>query len=127
VFRRASAGVGELKTSEMTRRSRRGNGGAMTETTPDPLSSDEDFLTRSESLDENELGVDPLESGMDPPEGWSAAERYGTTAREEATDRPVAARLAEERPDVTGGPVPERPVAETPIEQLDDSIDDQQV
>lgn len=51
--------------------------------------------------------------------GWSAADRYGTTTKEQATDR-----LDEERPDVTGEPVPERPVAATPIEELDDSVDE---
>jgi hypothetical protein len=37
----------------------------------------------------------------------------------------LSERLAEERPDLTGEPVPERPVAATPIEELDDSIDDE--
>ncbi|HET9255442.1 MAG TPA: hypothetical protein VFO16_09600 [Pseudonocardiaceae bacterium] len=95
--------------------------------TPDPLSYDDDVLAQSETLDEDELGADPFEEGMDPAEGWSAADRYGTTATEQATDRPLTERLAEERPDVTGEPLPERPLAATPIEQLDDSIDDQPV
>ncbi|MBV8539204.1 MAG: hypothetical protein JO364_16270 [Pseudonocardiales bacterium] len=91
---------------------------------PDPLGYGEDVLTQSETLDEDNLDTDPLEQGMDPSEGWSAADRYGTTAREQATDRPLTERLDEERPDVTDEPVSERPVAATPIEELDDSIDD---
>lgn len=96
----------------------------MSRSTPDPLGYEEDLLTPSEALDEDDMGTDPLERGMDPAEGWSAADRYGTTAREQATDRPLAERLREESPDVTGEPVPQRPVAATPIEELDDSIDD---
>lgn len=96
----------------------------MKELTPDPLGHDDNVLTQSESLDEDEIGTDPLEEGMDPAEGWSASDSYGTTAMEQAIDRPLTERLAEERPDVIGEPVPERPLAATPIEELDDSIDD---
>ena len=99
----------------------------MSRPTPDPLGQDDDTLMQSESLDEDEMGTDPLEGGMDIAEGWSAANRYGTTAREQATDRPLAQRLAEERPDIGGEPVPARPVAATPIEELDDSIDEEVV
>ena len=68
--------------------------------TPDPLGHDDVVLTRSEALDEDDMGVDPLEDGMDPAEDWSAANRYGTTAIEQATDRPLTEQLKEERPDV---------------------------
>lgn len=63
--------------------------------------------------------------------GWilprigSAANRYGTTATEQATDRPLTERLEEERPDVSAEPVPDRPVAATPLEELDESVDDE--
>ncbi|MBV9160618.1 MAG: hypothetical protein JO281_03455 [Pseudonocardiales bacterium] len=93
--------------------------------TPDPLDHDNDILTQSETLDEDHMDVDPLEGGRDPAEGWSAANQYGTTAREQATDRPLAERLAEECPDVTIRPAPDRPVAVTPLEELDESIDDE--
>jgi hypothetical protein len=96
----------------------------MTRSTPDPLGHDEDFLTQSETLDEDEMGIDPLEGGMDPAENWSAVNRYGTTALEQATDRPLAERLAEERPDASIRPAPDRPVALTPLEDLDESIDE---
>jgi hypothetical protein len=91
--------------------------------TPDPLGHDDDVLTESEALDEDELGVDPLEDGMDPPEDWSAATRYGTTPLEQATDRPLTERLAEERPDLSVEPGRQRPVAVTPLEELDESVD----
>ncbi|MGH3985423.1 MAG: DUF2795 domain-containing protein [Pseudonocardiaceae bacterium] len=85
----------------------------------------EDVLTQSETLAEDDMGVDPLEGGMDPAEDWSASNRYGTTATEQATDRPLTERLEEERPDVSTTPVPDRPVAATPLEELDESVDEE--
>jgi hypothetical protein len=86
---------------------------------------DDGVLVQSEALDEDDMGVDPLEGGMDPAEDWSAANRYGTTATEQATDRPLIDRLEEERPDVSTALVPDRPVAATPLEELDESVDDE--
>ena len=97
----------------------------MSRPSPDPQGRDDDVMEQSEMLDEDELGGDPLEAGMDPPEGWSAADRYGTTATEQATDRPLADRLDEELPDLSGEDVGQRPVAVTPVEELDESIDDE--
>ncbi|HEX2298112.1 MAG TPA: hypothetical protein VHH34_06280, partial [Pseudonocardiaceae bacterium] len=74
-------------------------------------------------LDEDELGA--AETVMDPPDDWSGAARYGTTAGEESADRPLDARLAEERPDVPRTDVPVRPVAATPLDELDNSIDEE--
>ena len=96
----------------------------MTVSTPDPLGHDDDVLTQSETLDEDDMGVDPLEGGMDPAEDWLASNRYGTTATEQATDRPLTERLEEERPDISTASVPDRPVAATPLEELDDSVDE---
>ena len=81
----------------------------MRRSTPDPMEHDDNVLTQSEALDEDDMGVDPLEGGMDPAEGWSASDRYGTTAIEQATDRPLTERLEEERPDVSTASVPARP------------------
>ncbi len=97
----------------------------MRRSTRDPLGHDDDVLTQSETLDEDDMGVDPLESGMDPAEGWSASNRYGTTAIEQATARPLAERLDEECPDVSTGSAPDRPVAATPLEELDEAVDDE--
>lgn len=99
----------------------------MNRPSPDPQGHDEDVLEQSEMLDEDDLGVDPLEGGMDPAEGWSGSTQYGTTATEQAEDRTLEDRLSEERPDLAGEPVPERPLAATPLEELDESIDDQVV
>lgn len=65
----------------------------MSRSTPDPMGHDDDVLTQSETLDEDNMGVDPLEGGMDPADGWSASNQYGTTAIEQATDRPLTERL----------------------------------
>lgn len=94
-------------------------------TTAEPMGHDDDVLAQSEALDEDDMGVDPLEGGMDPADDWSASDRYGTTELEQATDRPLTDRLEEERPDVGTEPVPDRPVAATPLEELDESIDDE--
>ncbi|MGH3974688.1 MAG: hypothetical protein ACRDS9_15360 [Pseudonocardiaceae bacterium] len=99
----------------------------MRRSTPDSLGHDDNVLTQSETLDEDHMDVDPLEGGMDPAEDWSASDRYGTTALEQATDRPLADRLHEERPDVEIASVPGRPIAATPLEELDESIDDEVV
>lgn len=64
--------------------------------------ADPDFTT-SEQLDEDELATDPLEGGVEPPEGWSGADRFGTTPREQREGESLDARLAEEEPDVPGG------------------------
>jgi hypothetical protein len=37
---------------------------------------------------------------MDPPEGWTAANKYGVTPFEQSHPRPLSDRLAEEQPDV---------------------------
>jgi hypothetical protein len=55
----------------------------------------------AEDLDEDRLGVDPLERGIEPPERWSGADRFGTTPREEREGPGLDQRLAEEEPDET--------------------------
>jgi len=46
-----------------------------------------------------EPGADPLDRGVAPPERWSAAERFGTTADEQAEGESLDDLLAEEEPD----------------------------
>ncbi|MBF6301115.1 hypothetical protein IU459_26740 [Nocardia amamiensis] len=67
---------------------------------PDSAESDPAALSSAEDLDEDRLRSDPLEAGMDPPEHWSGATRYGMTHWEESHPRPIGERLAEEEPDV---------------------------
>ena len=61
----------------------------------------EDYEVRdaSETLDDDDLADDPLDSGVIPPQHWSAGMRYGTTAEEEEAGEPLDQLLAEEEPD----------------------------
>ncbi|WP_245757650.1 hypothetical protein [Amycolatopsis xylanica] len=81
-------------------------------------------MNTTEALDEDELRVDPLEAGVEPPEHYSAADRFGTTAAETREGESLERRLSEEEPDVSGDEVPETPLAIAPADQLDDSIDE---
>ena len=74
--------------------------------------------------DEDRMGADPLEDGMDAPEGYSRDVRLGGTREWEATDASIDHRLPQEQPEVTPEQPPERPLAATPIDDLDESIDD---
>jgi hypothetical protein len=64
------------------------------------IETDGAALSAAEDLDEDELQVDPLEKGMDPPEHWSGVDRWGTTSFEERQGEPLDQRLAQETPDV---------------------------
>jgi hypothetical protein len=67
---------------------------------PDAVEEDAAALSAAEDLDEDRLDADPLEEGMDPPERWSEADKYGMTPYEQSHDRPLDERLAEEEPDL---------------------------
>ncbi|MCP2257709.1 hypothetical protein LX15_001395 [Streptoalloteichus tenebrarius] len=56
-------------------------------------------LQSAEDLDEDRLGMDPLEEGRDPAEGWSGATKPGLTPFEETRGETLDQRLAEEEPD----------------------------
>ncbi|MET0694558.1 MAG: DUF5709 domain-containing protein [Propionibacteriaceae bacterium] len=43
---------------------------------------------------------DPLDEGYAPPDHWSTAEKYGTTAREQAEGETLEQRLEQEEPEV---------------------------
>jgi hypothetical protein len=67
-----------------------------------------DYSVDSEDQPQVEEGVappgdpalsDPLDEGWTPPEKWSAAERFGTTAAEESTGESLDQLLAEEEPE----------------------------
>jgi len=74
---------------------------------PDPVESDGAALSSAEDLDEDRLSTDPLEEGMDPPEHWTGADKYGMTPYEQSHPRPIDDRLDEEEPDVEPDPVPD--------------------
>ena len=72
-------------------------------------------------MDEDRMGADPLEDGMDAPEGYSRDVRLGGTREWETADPSIDYRLPQEQPDVTVEEPPDRPLSATP---LDESIDD---
>ncbi|WP_086822867.1 hypothetical protein [Allokutzneria sp. NRRL B-24872] len=78
----------------------------------------------SEDLDEDRIGVDPVQEGVDAPDSWSGVDQHGTTPNEQREGEPLDERLAEENPDVEPEAVPERPRAATPDSELDETIDD---
>jgi hypothetical protein len=89
----------------------------------DREAAEPETLTPSEALDEDDLRVDPLEAGVEPPEHWSAVDRHGTTPREVREGEPFDERLKQEEPDTEPDPAPERPVAATPAGELDESVE----
>jgi hypothetical protein len=73
---------------------------------PDQKRPESADLTDYEVLDSGDTldgapGDDPLDRGIIPPEHWTAASRYGTTAGEEADGESLDQLLAEEEPDLT--------------------------
>lgn len=79
----------------------------------------------SEVLDEDRLDADPLEDGMDAPEGYSRDLRLGGTQEWETESPTIDRRLPQEEPEPGADEeLPDRPLAAKPIDELDESIDD---
>ena len=70
-----------------------------TELGPESGIDDEGVLDASDTL-EGDPGDDPLDQGILPADRWSPADRYGTTAAEEAAGESLDQLLAEEEPDI---------------------------
>ena len=60
---------------------------------------DDGLLDASDTL-QGKPGDDPLDTGYQPPDGWSAGERFGTTLAEERQGESLDQLLAEEEPDI---------------------------
>ncbi|MFC5140087.1 hypothetical protein ACFPK1_17735 [Actinomycetospora rhizophila] len=75
-------------------------------------------------LDEDRLDADPLEDGMDTAEGYSRDVRLGGTQEWERESPSIDRRLPQEEPEATAEQPPDRPLAATPIDDLDESVDD---
>ncbi|SDD08503.1 hypothetical protein [Actinokineospora iranica] len=80
-----------------------------------------DGESKFESLDEDNLGLDPLEEGIEPPERWAEADKHGMTIAEQREGADIGDRLAAEEPDVSD---PGRPGQDTPIDELSDRMDE---
>jgi hypothetical protein len=59
-----------------------------------------DTLNASEGTDSDEILNNDGDIVVDPPDGWSEADKFGMTAREEREGESLDDRLAEEEPDV---------------------------
>jgi Family of unknown function (DUF5709) len=60
---------------------------------------DNGLLDSSDTLEDDPAG-DPLDVGYEPADGWSGANRFGTTPAEEAQGESLDQLLSEEEPDV---------------------------
>jgi len=60
---------------------------------------DDGTLDASDTL-EGDPGDDPLDTGIAPPDRWSAGEGFGTTRAEERQGESLDQLLAEEEPDI---------------------------
>lgn len=79
----------------------------------------------SVATDEDRMGADPLEDGMDTAEGYSREVRLGGQVSDDEDS--LAYRIPQEEPDPALEEIdaePGRPLAATPIDELDEHIDD---
>jgi len=83
-----------------------------------------DTLSPSEGLDSDEVRNNDGDEVVDPPEGWSEADKFGTTPREEKEGESLDQRLAEEEPDVEPVDPLDKPVAVTPEDELTEDVDE---
>jgi Family of unknown function (DUF5709) len=86
------------------------------------LSDYESQQDASDTLD-GVIGDDPLDRGVVPPERWSAAMRFGSTAGEQETGESLDQLLAEEEPD-TVADATEGSLADFDGERLEDIEED---
>jgi hypothetical protein len=68
-------------------------------TDPDNPSPEEDGQLDAADTLEGESYEDPLDTGIEAPDRWSAGEGFGTTADEERTGESLDQLLAEEEPE----------------------------
>jgi hypothetical protein len=84
---------------------------------------DDGVLDASDTLD-GDPGNDPLDTGIIPPDRWSAGEGYGNTLSEEEAGESLDQLLAEEEPDLD--PYTEaRKEEEAAEEDEDDDVEDE--
>jgi hypothetical protein len=80
----------------------------------DPDTGDIEGLRPQEATDPDERGEDEF---TDPPDDWAAADRFGTTPREQREGEPLSLRLTEEQPE-DAPPEPEQPAADADPDDL---------
>ena len=70
---------------------------------PDEVGEDDGVLDPSDTLDDEDMRADVLDTGIDAGEGYRGATRFGTTVEEERRGESLDQLLAEEEPDVGVG------------------------
>ncbi|CAN3129404.1 hypothetical protein ACNUDN_15870 [Mycobacterium sp. smrl_JER01] len=78
-------------------------------TTANDLGGADDMLSPMEATDSDELRNSDGDEVVDPPESWSAADRYGVSSEEERLGETLDQRLAEEVPDVAPADIDPKP------------------
>lgn len=74
----------------------------MSETRPDIDDAEDDgVLDPADSLNDQDLRSDVLDTGVDAGDRYTASTRFGTTANEQAQGESLDQLLAEEEPDVS--------------------------
>ncbi|GHH49763.1 hypothetical protein [Streptomyces candidus] len=81
------------------------------------LPEDDGVLDAQDTLISDHLDYDPLHSGIVPPDHWSPAEYFGTTAQEARRGESLDQLLAEEEPE------PEQPAGDEVGEEYADELD----
>ncbi|MGE2833356.1 hypothetical protein [Mycobacterium sp. SMC-4] len=85
-------------------------------TTANDLGGAEDMLSPMESTDSDDMRNADGDEVVDPPEGWTGADKYGMSSEEERQGETLDQRLAEEEPDVTAESVDPRDGADAPVD-----------
>ena len=94
------------------------------EVRPDPAEPEDPAdLQSAGDLDEDELGTDPLEDGVEPAERWSPVAEGRPTPGEQREGSTLEQRLAEEGSD-NWEDVDTKPVGESRVHELDESVDE---
>lgn len=81
------------------------------------LPEDDGVLDAQDTLISDHLDYDPLDSGIVPPDHWSPAEYFGTTAQEARRGESLDQLLAEEEPE------PEQRAGDEVGEEYADELD----
>ena len=84
----------------------------------------DEMLDAEESVDSDEIGERAGDDGVEAPDGWAGATKFGTTAAEQSEGETLDQKLAEERPEAPFDEDLPLPGAATPDSQLDESVDD---
>lgn len=74
--------------------------GRQSRRTPRDQPYEDPTLDASESLVTDDLSADPLDPGVEPPDRYSAAENFGTTAEEAGRGESLDQLLAAEEPEL---------------------------